>query len=247
MGRVVVVGEVEDEEIEGVPGHEPPADGGRVRIDRAGRPVAPREGCAGAVRAEEVVEEEALGPANVAQERQQGAMRRSSPVGGEVDGCGAEAGVGERLEQGHCPCPEVLPVHVDERVPQRLADAGDADCAERAAVLDETLLPAVEPGEMRDLVDVAVPARRDGGQADGGQRGKHRRGAPVGAAFGEAGQCRGVPGSDCALQHRRGEAVDDDQDQRPGAHFASERSPAYFSGPPRARRAATTGNTTASR
>ena len=105
VGGVVVVGEVEDEEVERVAGHEPAADRRRVRVDRARRAVAPRERCAGAVGAEEVVEEEPLRPADVAEERQRGAVARAPTVGGEVDRCGAEAGVGERLEQGQRPAP----------------------------------------------------------------------------------------------------------------------------------------------
>ena len=41
---VVVVGEVEEEEVEGVTRHEPAPDGRRVRVDRARRAVAPQSG-----------------------------------------------------------------------------------------------------------------------------------------------------------------------------------------------------------
>ena len=174
-------------------------------------------------------------------------MGRSSPIGGEVDRCGAETGVGERLEHRQGLRPEVLAVHVDEGVPQRLADAGGTDRAERAAVLDDPLLAAVVPDEMRDLVDVAVRAGGDRREADGGQRREHRRGPAVGTAGRERSKGGGLTGPDRAFQHRRCEPVDDDEDQRARGHFASERSPAYFSGPWRARRAATMGSTTASR
>ena len=247
VGGVVVVGEIEDEEVERVAGHEPPADRRRVRIDRSGRPVAPRERRAGAVGAEEVVEEEALRPPNVTEEGQRRAVAGASPVRGEVDGCGAKAGVGERLEQRQGSRAEVLPVHVDEGVPQRLADPGGTHGAERAPVLDEPLLAPVVPDEMRNLVDVTVRARRDGREADRGERREDRRGAPIGTTGSKGGERRCLAGTDRAFEHRRSEAVYDDENQWTRGHFASERRPAYFSGPLRARRAATTGRTTASR
>ena len=57
---VVVVGEVEDEEVEAVAGDEPAADGGRVGVDRPRCALADGERRAGLVRLEQVVEEEAL-------------------------------------------------------------------------------------------------------------------------------------------------------------------------------------------
>ena len=68
--RVVVVREIEDEEVERVPRHEPAADRRRVRVDRPRRPVPERERGAGAVGAEEVVEEEPLRTEDVAEKRQ---------------------------------------------------------------------------------------------------------------------------------------------------------------------------------
>ena len=59
---VVVVGEVEDEEVEAVARDEPAADRRRVGVDRPARPVADREGRARHVRLEEVVEEEPARP-----------------------------------------------------------------------------------------------------------------------------------------------------------------------------------------
>ena len=59
--RVVVVGEVEEEEVESVAGHEPAAHRGGVGVDRAGGAIPEREGRARALALEEVVEVEALG------------------------------------------------------------------------------------------------------------------------------------------------------------------------------------------
>ena len=58
--RVVVVREVEDEEVEGVAGDEPAADGRRVLVDRPARAGANREGRTGPLGLEEVEEEEVL-------------------------------------------------------------------------------------------------------------------------------------------------------------------------------------------
>ena len=66
---VVVVGEVEEEEVEPVARHEPPADGSGVGVDRAGRAVPEREGRAGPLALEEVVEEEPLRAEHGAEER----------------------------------------------------------------------------------------------------------------------------------------------------------------------------------
>ena len=247
MRGVVVVGEIEDEKVESIPRHEPAGDRSRVGVDRACRTVAPGERCPGAIGAEEVVEEETFGPADVPEEREGRTMERSASVRREVDRRRAKAGVREGLEHRHGPPPEVLPVHVDERVPQRPADPGGAHGAERAAVFDDPLLPTVVPDEVRDLMDVAMGAGRDRREANRSERREDGCRTTVGAPGRERGEGRGVAGADRALQHRRGQAVDDHEDQRERRHFASERRPAYFSGPLRARRAARTGRATASR
>src|SRR5207244_12537844 len=62
VGSEVEVGEVVDEKIEAVAGHEPTSRGGCVLVDGAGGAVAHREGCADGIRLVEVVVEEALRP-----------------------------------------------------------------------------------------------------------------------------------------------------------------------------------------
>ena len=109
VGGVVIVGEVEDEEVEGVAGHEPAADRRRIGVDRSRRPVAPGERRTRAIGAEQVVEEEPLRPHHVTEQRQRRPVRCAAPVGGEVDGGRAEARVGKRLEQGAGAGAEVLP------------------------------------------------------------------------------------------------------------------------------------------
>ena len=88
---VVVVREVEEQEVEAVARHEPASDGGRVRVDRPRRPVAEGERRAGPLRAEEVVEVEALGAAHRVEERNGGSVQRAAAVGREVDRRGARA------------------------------------------------------------------------------------------------------------------------------------------------------------
>jgi hypothetical protein len=58
---VVVVGQVVDEEVERVARDEPAADGRRIRVDRSGGAIAPRERCSRALGLEEVVEEKLSG------------------------------------------------------------------------------------------------------------------------------------------------------------------------------------------
>ncbi len=89
-------------------------------------------------------------------------------------------------------------------------DAGGADRAERRSVLDEALLLAVPPDEVRDLVDVAVGAGRDRREADRRQRRERRRGARVRPVLEQEADRRRVGG----LEHRRRQAVDHDQDDR---------------------------------
>src|SRR5215211_7251906 len=59
VGGEVVVGEVEEEEVEAVAGDEPASDGRRVGVDRADGPSSHRKRRSRHVRREEVVVEEA--------------------------------------------------------------------------------------------------------------------------------------------------------------------------------------------
>ena len=96
---------------------------------------------------------------------------------------------------------------------QRLPRARRAHGAERRAVLDEPLLAAVVPDEMRDLVHVRMGAGRERREADRRQRREGRDGAAVAAVLGEQRERRRVPSLERVLEHRRREAVDDDEDQ----------------------------------
>src|SRR4029078_4261588 len=116
---------------------EPAPDGGRIRVDRPGGAVPPREWRARAVGTEEVVEEEPLRSRDGAETRHRRLMPRTPAVRGEVDGRRAEPGVGERLEDRHRATAEMLRVHVHEGVTERVADACCADGLERAPVLDD--------------------------------------------------------------------------------------------------------------
>ena len=103
---------------------------------------------------------------------------------------------------------------------------------ERGAVLDEALLVAVPPDEVRDAVDVAVAAGRDRREADRRQRRERRDGAAVAAVVEQEPERRRVG----RLEHRRRQPVDDDQDDRlrrtaSGTQSrASVRRPAWRSG-----------------
>ena len=164
---VIEVGEVEDEEVEAVACDEPAGDSGRIGVDRTGRPVPPRQRRSGPFRLVQVVEEEPLGATDVVEHRQQRPMRRAAAVGREVDGRSAQSGVGQCLEQRHRPPPQMLGVHVDERVTEGAPDSGGAHRPERASVFDEALLAAVVPDEMRDpctspCAPVAIEERQTG-------------------------------------------------------------------------------------
>ena len=91
---------------------------------------------------------------------------------------------------------------------------GGDDRAERRAVLDEPPLLPVEPDEVRDVVDVRMRAGGDRRGADRGQRRERRERA--------RGRCRRWRGTraagassalDRALEDRRRQAVDHDQDE----------------------------------
>src|SRR5581483_10869809 len=83
---------------------------------------------------------------------------------------------------------------------------------ERGAVLDDALLTAVPPDEMRNVMDVRPGAGRDRRQAHGRQRWEDRRSAAVIAVCGKKRECgRAALGG--ALERLRRHAVDDDQDE----------------------------------
>ncbi len=211
---VVVVGEVEDEEVEAVAGDEPAADRRRVGVDRPPRPVAHRERRAGHVRLEEVVEEEAARAVRRTREEGHGRPVRMTPaVAGDVDRSGRQARVLERLVDGDCAAAEVARVEAVDRVDQRLLRPGRTHGAERGAVLDEPLLAAVVPDEVRDLVDVRVRPGRERREADGRQRREGRDRTAVAAVLGEQPQRGSRAALERVLQHRRRQAVDHDQDQ----------------------------------
>ena len=214
MRGVVVVGEVVDEEVEAVPRHEPARDRSGVRVDRPAGPVAHRERSAGHIRLEEVVEEEALRAIGRSREDRHGRqVRRAAAVAGDVDGGGREAGVLERLVDGHGTLPEMARVQLVDRVLERAPGSGGPDGAERGAVLDEPLLPAVVPDEVRDLVDVRVSAGDERREADGRQGRKGRDRAAIAPVRGEESERGRGAVADDLLEHRRRQPVDHDQDE----------------------------------
>ena len=220
--RVVVVREVEDEEVEAVAGDQPAADRGRVLVDRARRTAPDGERRAGHVRLEQVVEEEASRPADGAVHPGQGcAVLGSAAIAGEVDRGGDEIRVVERLEDGGRLGGEMSRAQVEDRVDEGAARSGGDDRTERRAVLDDTALVAIEPDEMRDVVDVRMGARRDRRDTDG-REGREGRGRPgVAAVPGEEGERRRLLGLDRPLEHRRRQAVDDDEHE--AAHVSPSR------------------------
>ena len=238
----VVVGEVVDEEVEPVAGDEPTADRGRVRVDRPERAVAHGDRGAGLVALVEGVEEEALRAVDRrhAGDRRQVAM--GAAVARDVDRAGRQAGRLERLVDRLGAAAQVLRVQVDHRVAQRPRDAGRAHRAERRAVLDDPLLTAMPPDEVRDLVHVGMRSRGDRREADRRQRREGRRRAPVGAVLGEEPD-RGRVG---CFEHRRRQAVDDHEDDGLQSRERT-RSPAWRSGDRRRRRAPSRGTASASR
>ena len=252
MRGVVVVREVEEQEVEPVARHEPAPDRRGVRVDRPTRTVPERERRAGPVGPEEVVEVEPLGAVHGVEQRDSGTVERAAAIRREVDRRGAVAGVGERLEERYRVPPQVLGVHPHKRVPERASQTRRAGGAEGRAVLDEPLLAAVPPDEVRDLVDVGMGSGRDRREADRRERGKRRRRAAERPALRERRQRRRRLCAERPLQHGRRQPVDHDEDElrRCAAlacgHFASVRSPACRSGSFRARRAARAGTSTAS-
>ena len=214
MRGEVVVGQVVEEEVEAVAGHEPAPDRGGIGVDRAGRAAEDRDRGAGHVRLEKVVEEEALRPEGRAGEtREQRAMAGAPAVAGDVHGGRRQARVLERLVDRHRLRPEVLLVHVEDGVEDRAPGAGSADRGERGAVLDDTLLGAVVPDEVGDVVHVRVRAGCDRRQADRGQRREGGDAAAVAPVRGQEGERGRRSSLDRVLEDIGREAVDDDEDE----------------------------------
>ena len=210
----VVVRQVVDEEVEAVARDEPATDRGRVAVDGAVRPPEDRKRCAGRIRLEQVVEEEALGPVGrERQSRQRGQVRGAAAVAGDVDRCGRQPGVLERFVDGDRLRAEVKPVHVDGRVEERARHSRGPHRPERGAVLDEPRALAVVPDQMRDAMDVRVRAGRNRREAHGCQRGERGDCARVGPLLGEERKGRRSTVADGRLEHRRRQPVDDDEDE----------------------------------
>jgi hypothetical protein len=109
--------------------------------------------------------------------------------------------------------PEVLLVHVEDRVEDRAARPGGSDGRERGAVLDQALLAAVPPDEVRDLVDGGVRARRDRRETDRRERRERRDSAAVAAVVREERERGRRAGLDRVLEDVGRETVDDGEDQ----------------------------------
>ena len=131
MRGVVVIGEVEEQEVEAVAGHEPAPDRGGVRVDRPAGAIPERKRGAGSLALEQVVEEEPLGAANRAEEGDRRPVHRPTAIGREVDGRRLEAGIGKSLEHGDRALAEVIGVHPDERVAKCPPQARRSRGAER--------------------------------------------------------------------------------------------------------------------
>ena len=217
---IVVVGQVVDEEVEAVPGHEPAADARRVVVHGAARAGANRERRAGHVRREHVeVVEAARAVHRAPHAGKRGRVLRPSPVTDHVHGRRHLPGVVERLEHGERVGGEVLGVQVEDCVADRLGRPGRPQSAEGRSVLDQPLLALVVPDQVRDPVHVGVRARCQRREADRSQRGKGGDGASVGPVLGQDGQRRSRAPLDGALEHRGRQAVDDDEDELLRRHY----------------------------
>ncbi len=248
MRRVVEVGEVVREEVEAVAGDEPPPDRGGVHVDRAACAVAHGERRSRLIGFEQAVEEEPLRAVRrLRHPRQHRQVLRAAPVAGDVDRSRDEPVVLQRLVHGDGVAPEMLRVHVEDRVRDRLRHPRGAQRGERGAVLDDATLLPMPPDEVRDVVDVGSRAGRDRREADGRERREDRRRTAIGARLGEARKRRSAAALDSALERGGRHPVDHDEDELLARHFASVRNPAYRSGERRWRRAASTGSASASR
>ncbi len=140
-------------------------------------------------------------------------MAGAPAIARDAHGSRRQARVLERLVDRHRLRPEVLLVHVEDRVEDRAPRAGRADRGERGAVLDDALLAAVVPDEMGDVVHVRVRAGCDRRQADRSQRRESGDAAAVTAVRGQEGERGRRSGFDRVLEDVGREAVDDDEDQ----------------------------------
>ena len=227
MRGEVEVGEVVREEVETVARDEPAADRRCVHVDRAAGAVAHGERRARRVGFEEAVVEEALRPVRGLRDPgKRRLMPRAAAVARDVHRCGDETRVLERLVDGDGVLREVMLVHVEDRVGERLRHPRGAQRRERRAVLDDAALLAVPPDEMRDVMHVGPGAGHDRREADRREGREDGRRAAVRALLGEERERRCAAAVDGALERRGRHAVDDDQDELLGAHFASVRRPA---------------------
>ena len=210
----VVVGQVVGEKVEVVTRDEPAPDGRRVAVDRAGTAGEHRKRRAGALRFEQVVVEEVLRPVGRDRNRRQGRkVRRAASVARDVDRGGRQARVFEHLEQRGGPARQVLSVHVDDRVEYPARHSGGTQRGERRAVLDDPPLAPVVPDEMGNVVHIGMRACDERREADGRQRRERRHRTVVAALLGEERQRGCALVAHRRLEHRRREAVDDDQDE----------------------------------
>ena len=223
-GRPVLGGiglvQVEEEEVEPVPGHQPAADGAAVAVDAAAEVARG----AGEVGEEQVAEEVAARAVHgIHDPHAAGEPAGHRPRDRVADAAAAhvgvhpgrhEAGVLERLEYRRRPRRQVHQVQVHEDVVDHLARALGERCGERRAVLDQAPLAAVVPAHPGDVRSDRVLAGQEGGQAHGRER--RERGDAVVAALaggGQLGDRRGAPRGDGAVEQVRPQAVDHGQDQ----------------------------------
>src|SRR5205823_14882646 len=121
----------------------------------------------------------------------------------------------ERLVDRQRLRPQVLLVHVEDRVEDRAARSGGADGGEGRPVLDHALLFAVVPDEVRDPVHVRMRTGGNRGEADRGQRREGGDTAAIAAVGGEEGERRRCVTLDCILEDGGRESVDDYENQLP--------------------------------
>ena len=129
-----------------------------------------------------------------------------------------EPRVFEALEERDRSARQVLLIHVEDGVAERLRGPGRANGTERGAVLDEPALAAMEPDEVWNPVHVRVRAGRERGEADRRQRREGRHRTAIAAVVHQEAERRDRLPLDRVLQHPRREAVDDDQDELLGGH-----------------------------
>ncbi len=175
VGRVVEVGKVVEEEVEGIGADEMSGNRGAVGVDRARLARSKRKRRRNALRFVEVEEEELrrathrLEPAAAAQEtRNADLVLDRAAEAGECHGRGNEPRPLERLEDRLDPRREVTAGHLDHRVAPDAQRARGEYRTRRGAVVDNAILVAIEPGDVGN----PVPGRRLSG---GDRREAHRR------------------------------------------------------------------------